>query len=598
MKKIFYILLSLFLTANIQAQVNFTTKVSKTRLSTDERLRVSFEMTSNSGNFSPSNFVPPSFDGFQKVMGPSQSQEYSYINGQVSVKLAYVYFLQPLNPGTYTIGSARVKIDGKTYQTQPVTVKVVKGQKPTNNSSPPAGVNPNNDHKTGNISVKDKIQGAFLTVDISNYKPFVNEAVGLTYKLYIPQNYGVVNYNETEQPQFNGFWAQDVNKNISGPFQGEVNGKPYTYYVLRKKLLFPQHAGKLTIKPLTLQIDLQVPVYRNFFGMRVPDYEIQRVKLTSGKKVLQVKALPQDTQPVDFSGAVGQFDFAVQIDKNQVKSGEPVNVKVSVKGTGNLKLFDLPRLKAPDGLEIYDPKHNELVRTGFKGNTGTVSDEYIIVPNQGGKFIIPGLRFVYFDPKSKTYVSKTTDDIVLFVSGETYQNNRQTTQTPTQKYQSADFRFIKEKAEFTPVHKPDFYKSNLFKGLIVTPIVLAFLLFAYRKYLDNRTFDASLEKQKKNKSLAKKFLKEAQKSVGNKETFYAHLEKAFHNFLKAKLQIDTSEMTRNNIRKKLHEKGISNDTVNALIDVLNRCDMARYAPATSTKMEEDLKDAERIMNSF
>ncbi len=598
MKKFLYILfIWTAFTAHLSAQINFKTRVSKYELSTDERLRVSFEITSNGENISSPKFTPPDFQGFHKIMGPSQSQEYSYINGRTSFKLSYIYYLQPVKPGTYKIGSAQVEIDGEVYKTQPVTITVTKGQKPVN--PVPVTGNPNTDNKTDNVTVKDKIQGAFLTVDITKTHPYVNEAVGLTYKLYIPQNYGVVNYNETGQPQFNGFWAQDVNKNISGPFHGQVNGKAYTYYVLRKKLLFPQHSGKLTIKPLTLQIDLQVPVYRNFFGMRVPDYEIQRVKLTSGKKVLNVKELPKDNQPLDFSGAVGQFDFAVQIDKNQVKAGEPVNVKVQVKGTGNLKLFDLPQLKAPDGLEVYDPKHNELVRTTFKGNTGTVSDEYIIVPNQGGKFIIPGMRFIYFDPQSKTYVTKTSDDIVLFVAGDSYARNNVSNNTASpQKYQGTDFRFIKEKAHFvSPVFK-DFYKSKLFNWLIIIPIALAFGLIGYRKYLDSRTFDATLEKQKKNKSLAQKFLKEAKKSLGDKESFYAHLEKAIHNFLKAKLKIDTHEMTRENIRKKLTEKGIKQETIDALIDVLNRCDMARYAPASQNKMEEDLKDAERVMNSF
>ena len=583
----------------LQAQVNFVTRVSKNELSTAERLRVSFVLSSNGGNLNQSNFIPPAFDGFHKIMGPSTSQEYSFINGRSSSSFTYSYILQPVKTGTFTIGPASIKVDGKTYQTQPVTIKVVKGEVNQNNTVYP-GASPNAP-KNNNITVKDKVDNALLVAELTKTNPYVNEAVGLVYKLYIPQNYGVVNYNETGQPEFKGFWAQDVDKKIAGPFQGEVNGKPYIYYILRKKLLFPQHAGKLTVKPLTLQIDLQVPVYRNFFGMRVPDYEVERVKLTSGKKVLRVKDLPKQNQPIDFSGAVGHFDFKTLIDNNQVKLGEPVNISVQVKGTGNLKLFDLPKLKAPEGLEVYDPKHTEQVQTSFAGNRGLVKDDYIIVPNQAGKFIIPGVRFVYFDPKSGQYVTKTSDDIVLFVTGSgnaVSQNNTTNSVANTTNNNAVDFRFIKEKARFTGKNKVDFYQSKLFYTLIGLAFILALLGFGYYKYVSTKTYDAEFEKRKRNKNLAAKFLKEAKKAIGNKEDFYAKLEKALHNFLKARLHIDTAEMSKDVIRQKLTDKNVSKENVDLLMDLLNRCDMARYAPATTGKMEDDFADAEKLMNAI
>jgi len=599
MKKWIYILFILFSVVNLQAQVNFKARVSRNKLSTDERLTVKFSISADGMNINQRNFTPPSFKGFQKVMGPSTSQEYSFINGRSSAKVSFSYVLQPLKTGKLTIGSASITVDGQKYTTQPIEITITKGSGKTKTPQNYGGVNPNNSPKTGNITVKDKVQGAFLVADVSKTNPYVNEAVGLTYKLYIPENYSVVNYNETEQPQYNGFWVQDINKNISGPFQGEIKGKPYIYYVLRKKLLFPQHAGKLTVKPLTLQIDVQVPVYRNFFGMRVPDYEIQRVKLTSGKKVVNVKELPAEGQPVDFSGAVGNFDFSVTTENNQVAVGNPVNVQVRVKGKGNLKLFDLPKLKAPDGLEVYDPKHTEHIQATFTGNKGTVQDEYIIIPNAPGKYIIPAMRFVYFDPQTKSYVSKTSGDIVLFVTGNGQQSSASnTTTTPSANYNAADFRFIKEKADFQNKNQEKFYGSKLYKWLLSVPFILALLVFGYYKYQSNKVYDADLERSKKRKSLASKFLKEAKKNLGDKEKFYAGLEKALYNFLKAHLHIDTAEMSRENIRKKLEEKNIDNQQIEGIMDLLNRCDMARYAPASNSKMEVDLKDAERVMNSF
>ena len=599
MKKWIYIFSLILWTTAGWSQVNFKTRVSKRKLSTNDRLQVRFEISTKGENIDKRSFTPPSFDGFQRIMGPSTSQEWSFINGRQSAKFSYIYILQPVKTGKITIGKATVKVDDKIYETQPVTIRVEKGSNPTNNQQQNYPATQGNG-KTDNITVKDKVEGAFLVAEVSKDNPYVNESVGLTYKLYIPKNYGVTNYNETEQPQYNGFWVQDINKNISGPYQGEIKGKPYIYYVLRKKVLFPQHSGKLTIKPLTLQIDVQVPVYRNFFGMRVPDYQIQRVKLTSGKKVLQVKELPQDNQPIDFSGAVGQFDFTVKAEKNQVKAGEPVTLNVSVRGLGNLKLFDLPHLKAPDGVEVYDPKHSEHIQASFNGNKGNVKDEYILVPNTGGKFIIPSMRFVYFDPKSKTYISKSSDDIVLFVTGGNTSTTSTTINNNNNKdnYQAADFRFIKEKTRFTDKTNTNFYSSKLFNYLISTPFILAILAFGYYKYKSNIVIDESMEKRKKNKSLAAKYLKEAKKSLGEKETFYAHLEKSLYNFIKAQLHIDTAEINREKIKRKLAEKNVSKDKIDKFTDLLNRCDMARYAPATTTEMEKDYRDAEDLMNSL
>jgi len=600
MKRFFLLVVFTLIFFPVWAQVQFKTIVSKNTLSTNERLRVNF-VISASGNFSQRNFTPPAFEGFQKIMGPSTSQEYSYINGKVSSKFVYGYVLQPVKSGKFTIAPASVIVDGKKYRTQPVEITVTKG---SGTGTPQQGSTPNiisGGAKTNNITVEDKVDNAFLVAELTKQNPYVNEAVGLVYKLYIPQNYGVVNYNETGQPQFNGFWAQDVDRKISGPYPGEVNGKPYIFYILRKKLLFPQHSGKLPLKPLTLQIDLQVPVYRNFFGMKVPDYQVKRVKLTSGKKVLRVKALPEKNKPVDFSGAVGSFDFSVKADNNQVATGKPVNISVQVRGTGNLKLFDLPELKAPEGLEVYDPKHTEQVQTTFSGNKGVVKDDYIIVPNNPGKFIIPGLRFVYFDPKTGQYVTKTTQDLVLFATGENQSGNAPVSVNNNfnqNQSQSVDFRFIKDKAHFVHKKSKDFYKSQLFYALILLAFLTAFLAFAYQKYLSNKVYDAVYERRKRNKNLAQKFLKEAKKAIGQKELFYNRLEKALHNFIKARLNIDMAEMTRSNIRKILSEKGTDTGTIDKLIDLLDRCDMARYAPATTTKMEQDMADAEKLMNSF
>jgi hypothetical protein len=589
MKRILFLFFIGLFVLNTQAQVKFTARVSKKTLTTDDRMVVRFDVSIRGISADINNFTPPKFEGF-KAMGPSTSEEYYNNNGKTTIIYGYTYYLQPQKTGTLTIGKAKFEAGDKTYETQAIQIEVVKGKKKVASSS-------NNNDK---VTTSGKNSDIFLVAEPTKTKPYVNEAVGISYRLYFSDKLNISNYEIAKETKMNGFWVQTVDKNVSGPYQGTINGKDYTYYVLYKKLLFPQHAGKLTINPLSLNVLIRKPVIRNYGFMRVQEYQMEKIRVTASKKVLNVKELPQKQKPDDFSGAVGNFSFKVNIDNSQVKVGDPVNISVIARGKGNFKLFDLPKLKTPEGLELFDPKHKEQLQTTYSGNSGLVKESYVIVPNTSGKFIIPGLRFVYFDPQTNNYEIRTTNDIVLFVTGDgNTQTTRQTISKTTNNNSSAnDFRFIKNKAEFVPKKTEDFFGSKTFEILLSIPFILAFLLFAYHKYQSNKVYDADFEKLKKSKSLAQKFLKDAKNSIGDKKAFYANLEKAFHNFLKANLKIDTSEISRENIKRILQDKSISEDKIEALFAILNKCDMARYAPATTTKMEEDYIEAEKAMNQL
>lgn len=569
------------------SQINFNVRVSNRQISTDDRLRVSFIAQGSSRDVYNGRITPPSFKGF-KAMGPFVSQEFSYINGSSFYKKSYTYTLVPTKTGKLVIEPAIFKSGGKEYKTNPVSITVTKGSNPVQPAISPS--------KKGSISTSSS-KDILLVAQLTKKNPYVNEAVGLTYKLYIPKNYGVQNYQELSQPQYNGFWAQDLDRNISGPFQGEINGKAYEYYVLKKKLLFPQQEGKLTINPLTLSIDIQVPVIRQMGYFQVRDFETKRIKLSSGPKTLHVKALPKNGKPIDFSGAVGQFDFFVQADKNEVKNGEAANITVGVKGIGNLKLFNLPPLKAPEGVEIYDPTHTENVKPTFSGNKGEVLDKYIVIPNHSGKFIIPGMRFSYFNPETHSYEIKTTEDIVLFSKGEgNYSASQSSDNSGTTS--GNDFRYIKEKQNRVDKQKRTFFKTRSFYFLSLLPFAIAFLLFMYKKYMDTRVIDESSIKSKKRKTLAQSYLKEASLNTTDKDLFYAKLEKAIHNFLKAKLKIDSSDLTKENIKKLLTDKGVDHSYVEETISLLNNCERARYTPFGAGDIQNDLKRTEYIINTL
>lgn len=587
MKKIIWTFFFGLYVSLLSAQITFNASVSKNEVSMGERFRVMFVLNMQGASNQSNDFSPPKFQNFQKLMGPSVYQEFQNYNGRISYQETYSMLLQPKKTGTFEIGPASISVNGKKYQTQTIRVKVVKG-KVNNNSQQTQRENKN----VASIT-KRQAKDIFLVAETTTNTPYENQAVGLTYKLYISREYGVNNYAETSQPQYNGFWAQDINRNISGPFQGEIKGKSYTYYILRKKLLFPQSSGKLEIKPLSLNIDLLKPVIRQMGFLQYRDHEIQRVKLSSGKKTLRVKSLPEEGKPIDFSGAVGNFEFKVDIDKNKVQTEEPVSITIQARGIGNLKLFELPKLKAPNGLEVYEPKHTENVKSSFSGNQGVIRDEYTLIPNKSGKFIIPAISFSYFDPKLNNYVVKSSGDLVLFVSGN---DSSQISSNINRNNQGVDFRYIKEKAEFQAKKHYNFYNSKLFYFLSLFPFFIAPFIFLFHRYNSNKVIDFEQLKAKKSKELSDKYLKDAKNNIQHKEKFYATLEKAFHNFLKAKLKIDTSEMSRDNISRLLSERKVSQNEIDKLIEVLNRCDFARYAPSKETEIQNDYQKAVEILS--
>ena len=589
MKRIIFILFLTLLNINVQAQVKIQARVSKKQLAVDDRLTIRFDITIRGQEASINAFHPPKFEGF-KAMGPSVSEQYYDNNGKTFSAFSYTYYLQPLKKGNYTIGGGNFTVEGKKYETKPINIVVTKGNK----TSITQQQKPNNKNTS-----TDESSEIFLVAEPTKSNPYVNEAVGLSYRLYFSDKLDVVRYELAKQMKVNGFWMQTVDKTVSGPYQGKINGKDYTYYILNKKLLFPQHSGKLTINPLALNVIIRKPVIRNYGFMRIQEYEMKKIHVSASTRILNVKELPQNNKSADFSGAVGNFSFKININTSQVKVGTPVNISIIAKGKGNFKLFDLPKLIVPDGLELYDPKHTEQLQTTYSGNNGLIKDTYVVVPNTSGKFIIPGVRFVYFDPKTSNYEERSTNDIILFVTGQSNNINSVTHTTHNNNTDSEkDFRFIKTNTQFTSPIKTDFFGSKAFEALLATPFTLALLLFGYHKYKSNKVYDAKAIRQKKEKSLAQKFLKDAKKSMNNKAQFYTNLEKAFHNFLKAHLKIDTSEMSRDNIKRILQEKNVSNIKIEQLFSILNKCDVARYTPTNTSKIEDDYTEANNIMNQL
>ncbi|GAA3572626.1 BatD family protein [Snuella lapsa] len=576
------ILVLLLATSLLSAQVTFEAKVSKQKLGINERLRIDFVMNQDGDNFNP-----PDFNNFTVVGGPNQSVRNIWNNGVRSYEKTYSYFLAPKKRGNFTINQATINIKGNVYKTLPIKIEVT------------AAIDKPKDPNDPDYIASENIH---LVAEVSKTNPYLNEAITVVYKLYVALDTGVNNWREIDSPRYNDFWSQNMDTQGQKVQNGTYNGEDYRFLVLRKTVLYPQKTGKLNIEPLTLDISVQVPTNRrDIFGSRL----MKRVNRTvsAGNKTINVKPLPEAGKPVDFTGAVGDFNFDVTTSKTELNATESLQIKVGVRGNGNLKLFKLPKVSLPSSLEVYEPEHTENVKTTLAGMQGSILDTYTVVPQYKGKYPIPNISFSYFDLKTESYKRLTSKDIVIDVlEGPT--NNADTNDNTVVSnigkqrvvLNSDQFAFIKTKTTFKGVEDSFFFKTKLFWNLLLLPFIAIPLAIVIRKKKASRDADVLGNRIRKADRLAKKYLSNAKKSLGKKEAFYIALEKALHNYLKAKLLIETSDLSKDKIISLLKEKQVEDSVVNEFIQIIESCDLARYTPINNVTMQEDYNKAAKTIS--
>jgi hypothetical protein len=264
-----------------------------------------------------------------------------------------------------------------------------------------------------------------------------------------------------------------------------------------------------------------------------------------------------------------------------------------------MKLFTLPKPVVPNALEMYDPVHDENVTNSLAGMSGRISDKYTIVPQYKGKYPIKPMQFSYFDLSTGSYKTITSKEIMIDVlDGPTLAEANPSTAPKNVAAKTDQFTHIKTRTTLVNIAKNDFYGSNLYLSLLFAPFIIIPLIILAKKKKEALDGDVAGNRIRMNNKLAKKYLSQAKKHLNNKEPFYIALEKAMHNFLKAKLHIETSEMSKDNIRELLLSRNANPETVQNFIDLTENCEFARYAPASSASIQQDYDKAVLIISEL
>lgn len=564
-----------------QEEVSFTAKTSKSTLGINQRLKIEFTINKNGAD----NFQAPNFDNFKVVAGPSSSVSQSWINGKSTFSQSYTYFIEPKTKGTFTIPPASIEYKGNIISSNAVEIVVTdKVELPKDPNDP-------------QYMAQENIQ---LVAHVSKTNPYIGEAIYVEYRLYFSKQVGFYNTQFNKIPKYEGFWNQEININEQKEQAGEYQGKSMRYYTLKKMLLIPQKTGKLYVEPMDMEMIVSVPTgHYDFFGH--PQTRNINARYSSNRKLIQVKDLPTEGKPVNFSGAVGNFNLSVTASKENLKANESTQVNVKIFGKGNLKLFELPELQVPAELEVYTPERKQSIQNTYNGLSGYISDNYSIVPEYKGKYIIPAIKFSYFNPDDKKYHTKSSDEIVLHIEGgkdipgdskDTFVNKQMVVN------KGENFKYISTETQFTKEKTKDFLGSKWYYGLILLSLISMPLGVIIKKKRDKNLSDVENLKSRKADKLAKKYLSEAKKKIHDKEAFYIALEKAMHNFLKGVLKVETSEISQDNIAKMLQKYQISENTITQLNEVWNDCNLARYAPTSMQKMKASYDLAKNVISTI
>ena len=556
----------------ISAQVKFDATVSKNKLGLNERLRVDFVMNQNGDNFSP-----PDFENFQIIGGPNQSISTKYVNGERSFSKTYSYFLQPLRKGSLRIKQASIEIDGEEYKSLPIEVIITDSV----------------DQPSDSVTQYYNDEDIELRALISKSSPYVNEPITIVYKLYYKAPIRVSNAQETETPKYKDFWNQDI-KIPQLKIQSEIyKGQNYNVVEWKKVVLYPQKSGLLEISPLSINLMLDVPTdKRDFFGNIIIDQTSQFI--STGTRRINVKQLPLNNMPSSFTGAVGEFEFDVILDKSSLRATESFQAELKVKGRGNLKLFDLPDLLVPGSMELFEPQREESINTNLSGMNGSVTKLFTVIPRFQGSFPIEQVEFSYFDPKLEKYKILKSPRLTIDVyDGPTISNpsvNNTNTISPND-----SFRFIKINTKLMKINNDEFFESEIFYILISSPfaMVIAFVMLTAYKRKRKSSFTETQRVQHKE---IDKMINTAKESLNDKNVFYDLIEKAVYKTLLLKFSLNIDNLNKEKIKSTLRVKGIDEKNISKIIQLIENCENAKYSRSSNSIMNNDLNTAKEIIN--
>ena len=575
------------------AQVSFTVD-APALTALGQPFRVAFSVDAQPENGS---FAGPSFADFDILAGPSVSTGHSvqFINGKQSssYNCTYTFVLMPRESGTFTIGSASIKVEGKTYTTKPQLVEVIAenesaGGSAASSTSPETSIG------------KDDV---LLRLKVSSTDLYKGESLRASLVLYTRVT--VENIESLTMPPFDGFWSQELTFD-NAPSREEYNGRVYETYKITELLLSPQESGKIVIPEAVMNVGVQVVVqdkrsYDPIFGGRQV-YRISR-ELKSAPVTINVKEFPAGA-PQSFNGAVGSFTLSSTMPEAEIEANSADQIELTLSGTGNLKFITAPRIAFPESFEVYDTKVVDNVKLTTTGTAGSITYTYPFVARSAGTFTIPCIEFSFFNPETQSYETLATEPFTLVVKDD---GSGTATTTPSSSYNyggpmrqlDRDIRFINTGKLPAKALAP-FILTPLYWLVIVVMVALAIVIFVVlRKRLRERSNTVARRMRHADK-IAVQRLRMAERYMRdeNRHAFYEEMLRAMWGYISDKFNIPVASLTKEKIREELYRRNVAETTAEQFCEVISRSEEAQYAPSATGEMGDIYAEAVEVISKI
>jgi hypothetical protein len=599
MRKLTFLLIVFFAGALNGISQNISFKgISEKAVVVNQQFRVNYILTTNGER--GKDIHMPEVNGLVSLFGATlsgQNSSTNIINGSISTQLTltYTYVLMAKQEGTYTIPPATIKVGNSEYKSNEITIKVL----PPDQAEAATSTNQSNRNQEAASQPANptSIENSdlFIRMQVSKPSVYENEGFLVTFKLYSLVN--VTNFDNVKFPEFEGFIAQEIELPANNQINLEnYNGRNYSTIVLKQTILYPQRPGKITIGSGKFDANVKVRASRqrprSFFDDFFDTYQNVKKTLTSSPVTIDVKALPSN-KPASFSGAVGDYKMTSSISATKLKANDAVTIKLTISGNGNIKLVKNPEIVFPADFDIFDPKVDVNTRVSASGVTGSKTIEYYAIPRYPGNFTIPKVQFSYFDLKTKTYKSLSTEEFHLQVEpGKDVSNTPAVINSSNKediRYLGQDIRHIKMES-FSFLKKEFLFGSFIYWLIYLIPSALFIIFFIYFRKQVKQNANIALMRTKKANKVAAQRLKKADNYLkeNQKETFYDEILKAVWGYLSDKLSIPVSSLTKDNVEMELTKYGAEDILISQFMEILNTAEFARFAPSQGQGAMDEL----------
>ncbi len=584
--------------------ITFEATVDKTQLYFEDVLVLSFVLSGGNIDLNITPNLPDLKEDFDVLQGPSRSTSISIVNGRQSSSLTLQYLLSPKKTGTLTIGPATLQYNKKTYTTKPITIEVIKG---THSQTPSSSQSPDSQQQeTG----AETILGpeVYLRSEVDKETAYIGEQITLSYYLYTRIN--IAGYDITQQPNFTGFWVEELNTPQPPKLQYQtINGVRYGVALMKKVALFPTSSGEVTIEPMVMRFSIKVQTrsrdpFDRFFNDPFDEFfgRTQEIIRKTQPIELKILPLPEKNRPATFNGDVGNFTMSVELDKTQMKQDEPITLTVKIQGAGNIKTVKEPIIRLPESFKRYDPEIIENPFTSQEPIQGEKIFTSVIIPSSTGEFQIDPVQFSYFDPQRKVYQTIRSEPINILILPSAQEEEPLERRIATKeeiKLLGQDIRFIKTDVPRLTNQRQDSYQYSLFYIALTFPLLLIVAAYEYKQYREKYQRDEQYVRQKRAKKLSKQRFKNATEMMnrGDAREFYAAISQTLRQYIGDKFNLPPAGITGEEISQVLKDYGLEEETVELLKQCLADCDFARFAPvgSGSGEMNTMLQKAEIII---